>query len=41
MKKYEVELAFNYIPYPVGKDYVANAPIGKLITNLLVTQLKK
>jgi hypothetical protein len=41
MKVYEYEIANNYIPFPLTKNYTANAPIGNLITNLVANGINR
>jgi len=41
MKIYEYEIVDNYIPYPLGKNYSANAAVGNLITNVLANSINR
>jgi 2',3'-cyclic-nucleotide 2'-phosphodiesterase (5'-nucleotidase family) len=41
MKIYEYEIVSNYIPFPINKNYSANAPIGNLITNVVANSIKR
>lgn len=39
MAPYQIEVCQNYIPYPIGKDYSLNSPIGNLMTNIMASAL--
>ena len=41
MKQYEYEIANNYIPFPLIKDYAMNSSLGNLVTNVIANSIKR
>lgn len=41
MKQYEFEIASNFIPYPITKDYLADSALGNLVTNIMGNAIKR